>query len=44
MTDLKALFNRCLNAQYKHVENDGDYASKETAIVFMSFSSVVTEK
>ena len=26
MTDLKALFNRCLNAQYKHVENDGDYA------------------
>ena len=26
MTDLKALFNRCLNAKYKHVENDGDYA------------------
>ena len=28
MTDLKALFNKCLNANYKHVENGGDYALK----------------
>lgn len=38
MTDLKALFNRCLWAQYTHVENDGDYAlEREGDILYVLF-------
>lgn len=38
MNELLNLYNRCLNANYAHVENDGDYAlEKEGEVLYILF-------